>query len=989
MRCVRLVLILVVLSALPSWANLKQDARGCGSENDNAPDKMISACSAAISLGHLKGVKLAIAYNNRGSAHNNKSEYDQAIQDFDEAIRLNPSYVKALTSRGIAYYSKGDRDHAIQDFDQAIKLSPDDVIALKYRGLAYYDKGEYDRAIQDFDQVVKLDPSQSKAFGNRGRAYSDKGEYDRAIKDYDQAIQLDPNYFQAFYYRGLACENKGDHDLAIRDYDQALRLSPNYGLAFKGRGDAYNRRHDYDHAIQDFDQAIRLDQNDETTFRGRGDAYIYKGDYDQAIQDYDQAIKLNPKDAAAFRNRALAYDKKGDRDHAIQDYNQTIQLDPKSVDAFYGRGNDYESKGDHDRAIEDFNEVIRLKPNFAGAIGNRGLAYSSNGDYDRAIQDFNEVTRLDPNLAQAYYGRGNVYNQQGDYDRAIKELDEALRLDSNFPLAYASRGFAHDIKGEFDQAMQDYNQAVRLNPSDTGTLQHRGVLYEKQGQDKLAIADFDEALRLNPGDANVLRNRGFAHFFLGEFDDSQKDLAILNAYPYPAIWLYLARSRAGQQEAKSELAKDAAKFDLKVWPGPVVSMYLGKTTPEAFVEATRDKDPKKNREQRCEAFFYVGQRALIAGKQDQANRLLQRSQETHAADLFEYMGAQAELQRTSTDAARQCGVQVYKDPDAALRFCSTAIGSGQLEGASLARLYNHRGNAYLKKAQYDLAIQDYSQAIKLKPVESKTNPAQATSSEEDGIAEDFGTLLDLDLPNGLDLDDMLGSQNPYASAFADRGVAYEHKGEYIRAIQDYGQAIKLDPHFTVAFSERAGVFKRKGKYERAIKDYDKAIQDLPSLASLRGWYDSRGVVHFYLSQFAAAQQDFTAVLAKVPNSYAAIWLYLARVRAGQSASDELADYAAKLDLKNWPGPVIDLYLGKATPDAVLAAAKDSDPKKDKERHCAAYFYLGQKALLEHKRAKARHLFQQSLDTRFTNSDMYRGSQAELQRLSAPPAQHRR
>jgi lipoprotein NlpI len=118
-------------------------------------------------------------------------------------------------------------------------------------------------------------------------------------------------------------------------------------------------------------------------------------------------------------------------------------------------------------------------------------------------------------------------------------------------------------------------------------------------------------------------------------------------------------------------------------------------------------------------------------------------------------------------------------------------------------------------------------------------------------------------------------------------------------------------------------------------------------------------------------------------------VYLARARAGQPAQDELAAYAAKLDMKSWPGPVIDLYLGKATPNAVLAAAKDADPKKDKERHCAAYFYLGQKALLERKHAKARRLFQQSLATRSTASDMYRGSQVELQHLSVSPARSRR
>jgi lipoprotein NlpI len=95
--------------------------------------------------------------------------------------------------------------------------------------------------------------------------------------------------------------------------------------------------------------------------------------------------------------------------------------------------------------------------------------------------------------------------------------------------------------------------------------------------------------------------------------------------------------------------------------------------------------------------------------------------------------------------------------------------------------------------------------------------------------------------------------------------------------------------------------------------------------------------------------------------------------------------AAQIKLTEWPGPVINLYLGKATAATVLTAAVDSDAKKDQGRHCEAYFYLGEQALIAGKRVEAKGLFQQSLDTGLTTDSEYTGAQAELKRLQASQA----
>ncbi len=144
--------------------------------------------------------------------------------------------------------------------------------------------------------------------------------------------------------------------------------------------------------------------------------------------------------------------------------------------------------------------------------------------------------------------------------------------------------------------------------------------------------------------------RGNANFFLGRFAvaarDYERSLAIDPSNIYPALWLYLTRARAGGNAAQ-ELSRNAKKLDVFYWPGPVISLFLGKTTPKKELAATRDPFlPKLARlDQACEAYFYVGQYFLLRGERDEAVRLFREALATNAKDFIEYDAAKAELER--------------------------------------------------------------------------------------------------------------------------------------------------------------------------------------------------------------------------------------------------------------------------------------------------------------------------------------------------------
>ena len=174
------------------------------------PDVSISGCTALIQSGHETQQKLPIDFYNRGLAYLLKDQYDRSIEDFDQAIRLNPNYDLAFKVRGNVYLSEGQYDRAIEDFGHVIAINPNDAWAFVGRGGAYFGKGvvacrpaslppcalataQYDRAIEDFDQTFRLNPNDAaaaSAYGQRSVIKSAKGDFVGGAADLAKAQQL-------------------------------------------------------------------------------------------------------------------------------------------------------------------------------------------------------------------------------------------------------------------------------------------------------------------------------------------------------------------------------------------------------------------------------------------------------------------------------------------------------------------------------------------------------------------------------------------------------------------------------------------------------------------------------------------------------------------------------------------------------------------------------------------------------------------------------
>ncbi len=188
--------------------------------------------------------------------------------------------------------------------------------------------------------------------------------------------------------------------------------------------------------------------------------------------------------------------------------------------------------------------------------------------------------------------------------------------------------------------------------------------------------------------------------------------------------------------------------------------------------------------------------------------------------------------------------------------------------------------------------------------------------------------------------------------YNNRGFAHKVRGELDSAIADYTQAIALNPKLAKAYSNRCLAYFVKGDNDQAIADCTEAIKLNPKDPN---GYFNRGRANFFAGLLAKALADFNQASELNPKyAYTALWLDIANRRS--NLPSRLPEAMKQIDMTQWPAPLIRLYLGQLTPEAVLAAADGPDPTTNKGRNCEANFYGGELSLQRGAKDEAARLF---------------------------------
>ena len=241
----------------------------------------------------------ADAWAHRGDALGRAGDYEQALDNYDRALALDPDLVRAHRAKAVTRGAMGDYDAAISGLDRVTALEPDNAYNVILRGEHHRIARHHAEAMRDLDEGIRLDPTSDFAWASRGATRLSLGELDLALADLNRALDLKPDYAWALARRARVWRAFGDHERRLADLDRAIPLQPDWAWGLCERGDALRTAGRDEEALADYDRALALDPDYASAYASRGASLANLGRDEEALVDLDRALELKPSYAWA------------------------------------------------------------------------------------------------------------------------------------------------------------------------------------------------------------------------------------------------------------------------------------------------------------------------------------------------------------------------------------------------------------------------------------------------------------------------------------------------------------------------------------------------------------------------------------------------------------------------------------------------------------------------------------------------------------------
>lgn len=316
------------------------------------------ACQKATELDPGLNIEIHLAL---GNLFRYRGWYDQAEEQLNRALALDPVAVDAYIQFGQIRQEQDRRGEAEEYYLQAVELKRNYWRAHEALGSFYYRTERYEEAVREFGIATELAPDAASAFGGLGAAYSMLGDVEKANIATEESLRLKPSR-QGFTNLGIRHYYAGRFADAAEMQLKAIELAPDDHRLWGRLAESYRfvpgkeaeSRAAYARAAELAEASLKINSEDWKSIGLLGLYYAYLGQPDKALELVDNSIETSNRNSEAFYFKALERLVANDPEAAIAALEDSLEMDPR-----YSRFLETDPDLQQLRDDERFQELLR------------------------------------------------------------------------------------------------------------------------------------------------------------------------------------------------------------------------------------------------------------------------------------------------------------------------------------------------------------------------------------------------------------------------------------------------------------------------------------------------------------------------------------------------------------------------------------------------------------------------------------------------------
>jgi tetratricopeptide (TPR) repeat protein len=466
---------------------------------------------------------------------------DQAIQEFEKIVALQPRSVEDRMVLGQLYTVKHEPQKAEDEFRTAQAIEPESEDVVLNLARLYADSGDLAHAVKIIEAVPESDRTPKMEF-TLGAAYEQMKQPKDAIAAYKRAEDLEPGDLRTIDALAEALFNNDQYDEALKQYQQLAEADPDNNAPLIHIAEIQRHESKYEDALATIDKALKIDPTSLEAGYNQGLLLDVLGRFDEAEQAYQKMVDVTGHANGAYtdeekNNRSIflehlgaVYVEQNKVDLAVAAYQKMIDLGGDiAVRGYQGEVDAYQTAKQFDKALELSQKAVAANPKsrdlklmLAGELADQGKPD------DGLAMARSELDGKPDDDRTVWFATGQMnvrLRRWKDAEDAFNKADPLATKKEDRVYLFFLRGELEDREKHADQAEQFFHQALDLDPANAMTLNYLGYMLADKGvRLPEALKLIRKAVDQEPMNGAYLDSLGWVYFKMGEYELAEDNL---------------------------------------------------------------------------------------------------------------------------------------------------------------------------------------------------------------------------------------------------------------------------------------------------------------------------------------------------------------------------------------------------------------------------------------------------------------------------------